>query len=65
MTAFPVHIKEVMHLYEKGLKLKPPIILRKDNSEPQDVVNISAEAKRKQVLEQLKKTVVERIKTSY
>ncbi len=65
MTAFPAHIKEVMHLFEKGLKLKSPIILNKDNSELQDIVNISADAKRKQVLEQLKKTVVERIKTSY
>ncbi len=62
MTALPVHIREVIHLYEKSSKLKTSSKPKKDDNEPQDIVNISTEAKKKQILEQAKKTVIERIR---
>lgn len=62
MTTFPFQINEVIHLYNRVLKLKPSTILEKEQGEPQDIVNISAEAKKRQILEQAKSEVLERIR---
>lgn len=62
MTAFPFQINEVMHLYNRVSKLKPSTILEREQKEPQDVVSISAEGKKKQVLEQARTEVLERIR---
>jgi hypothetical protein len=54
MTVGPFEINEVLHLYNRFSKLKPSPILEKDSGEPQDVVRISAEARKRQVLDQAK-----------
>ena len=62
MTIFPFMTIEVMNLYNRISKLKPSMILEKDQAEQQDSVSISAEAKKKQVLEQARTEVLERIR---
>ena len=64
MTVFPFQINEVMHLYNRLSKLKPSSILEKDQTEPQDVVQISAEAKKRQVLDQARSEVMEQIRNT-
>ena len=62
MTAFPFQIQEVTHLYNRLSKLKPSAIIEKDQGEPQDVVHISAEAKKRQILDQARTEVLEQIR---
>ncbi len=62
MTVFPFQVNEVMHLYNRLSKLKPSTILEKDQGEPQDVVNISAEEKKRQIMEQARTEVLEQIR---
>jgi hypothetical protein len=63
MTIALFQTNEVMQLYNRISKLKPSMILDKEEQpEPQDVVKISAEAKKKQILEQARSEVLERIR---
>jgi len=63
MSVVPFQTNEVLQLYNRIAKLKSSMILEKeDQVEPQDVVNISAEAKKKQILEQAHSEVLERIR---
>ena len=62
MTVFPFQINEVMHLYNRVSKLKPSTILEKEQGEPRDVVHISAEAKKRQILEQARTEVLDQIR---
>lgn len=63
MTIAPFQTNEVIQLYNRISKLKPSMILDKEEQpEPQDVVKISAEAKKKQILEQARSEVLERIR---
>jgi hypothetical protein len=62
MTVMPFQINEVMHLYSRLSKLKPSAILERDQAEPRDVVNISAEAKKQQVMDQARTEVLEQIR---
>jgi len=62
MTIFPFQINEVIHLYSRVAKLKPSTMLEKEQSDPKDIVRISAEGKKKQVLEQTRGQVLERIR---
>ncbi|MDA8172526.1 MAG: hypothetical protein M0033_01230 [Nitrospiraceae bacterium] len=62
MTIFPFQMKEMMHLYTRALKLPTSVLLEKDQAEPKDVVMISSEAKKKQVLDEAKGAVLERIR---
>ena len=62
MTVFPFQVNEVMHLYNRLSKLKPSTILDKDQSEPQDIVNISPEAKKRQIMNQARTEVLEQIR---
>ena len=62
MTAFHFQINEVHHLYNRLSKLRPSTILEKDQTEPQDIVQISAEAKKRQVLDQARSDVMEQIR---
>jgi len=65
MTIAPFQIHEVIQLYNRISKLKPSMILDKEEQvEPQDVVKISAEAKKKQILEQTRSEVLERIRVT-
>ena len=62
MTIFPFQINEVMHLYSKVSKIKPSIILEKEPEEPSDLVQISSEAKKKQVLDLARNEVLKKIR---
>jgi hypothetical protein len=62
MTVFPFQINEVIHLYNRVSKLKPSMILEKEPEEPADFVQISSEAKKKQVLDLAKNEVLKRIR---
>ncbi len=63
MTVFPYQINEVAQLYNRISRFKtsspPP---EKDLHEPQDIVNISAEAKKMQIHAEINKNKLERIK---
>ena len=62
MTVFPFQVNEAMHLYNRLSKLKPSTILDKEQAEPRDVVHISAEAKKRQVLDQARTEVLAQIR---
>jgi len=62
MTIFPFQVSEANQVYTRLAKLKPSTILEKEQNEPQDVVNISAEAKKKQIFEQTRKEALQRIR---
>jgi hypothetical protein len=62
MTILPFQINEVMHLYNRVSKLSPSTILDREKDEPQDIVNISPEAKKKQIIQQAKSEVLERVR---
>ena len=62
MTVFPFQVNEASHLYNRLSKLKPSAILEKDQGEPQDVVHISPEAKKRQILDQARTEVLEQIR---
>ncbi len=62
MTVFPFQINEVAHLYNRLSKLKHSTIIEKEQGEPQDVVHISAEAKKRQILDQARTGVLEQIR---
>jgi len=62
MSIFPFQINEVVRLYDRVSKLNPSTILEKEQEEPQDIVNISAEARKKQILEKARSQVIERIR---
>jgi hypothetical protein len=64
MTVFPFQINEVAHLYNKLSKLKPSTILDKEQPEPQDVVSISTEGKKRQVLDQTRTEVLTQIRNT-
>jgi len=62
MTVFPFQLTEVMHVYNRVSKLKPSTILDKEPGEPKDVVNISAEGKKRQILDQARSEVLDQIR---
>jgi hypothetical protein len=64
MSVFPFQMNEVVRLYNRVSKLNPSTILEKERGEPQDVVNISTEAKKKQILEKARSEVLERIRNT-
>ena len=62
MTINPFQINQMMQTYNRGLKLKPGTLFEKENPDPKDVVMISSEAKKKQILEEARGAVLERIR---
>lgn len=62
MTVTPFQISEAMHLYTRLAKLKPSTILEKEPSGPMDIVNVSAEAKKRQILDQARTEVMDKIR---
>jgi hypothetical protein len=64
MTVFPYLSNEVGHLYNRLSKLKPSMLLDREQSEPQDVVHISAEAKKRQILDQTRTEVLSQIRNT-
>lgn len=64
MTIFPNQIGEVMHLYNRVAKMKPSTLLERESEgvASRDMVSISEEAKKQQILSQAKSEVLERIR---
>lgn len=62
MTVFPFQINEVMHLYNRVSKLKPSAILEKDQGGPKDIVNISSEGEKRQIMDQARTDVPDNIR---
>jgi len=64
MAVFPCQNNEAVHLYTRLSKLKPSMLLDREQSEPQDAVHISAEAKKRQLLGQARSEVLTRIRNT-
>lgn len=62
MTIFPFQINDAVGIYNRALRLKPSDIVEKEQAEPQDIVSISTEGKKRQILEQAKGEVLDRIR---
>ncbi len=62
MSIFPFQFSEVVSLYNRVSKLNPSSLIEKEQAEPQDVVNISSDARKKQIIEQARGEVIKRIK---
>jgi uncharacterized protein YlzI (FlbEa/FlbD family) len=62
MTIYPFQLYEVMHLYNRVSKVRNPATIDREEQEPQDIVNISSEAKKKQIIEETKKEVLNKIR---
>ncbi|MCX8030427.1 MAG: hypothetical protein N3A59_02465 [Thermodesulfovibrionales bacterium] len=62
MTIFSFQVNEANQIYTRLSKLKPTTLLEKEPNEPQDIVNISAEAKKRQILEQARQEALEKIR---
>jgi len=63
MTLFPFQIGEVTGLYQRVLKTRRQS-LEADLPETKDVVSISAEAKRRKILEEIRDAVPARVPNS-
>jgi hypothetical protein len=64
MKIFAHAANETVHLYSRLSKLKPSTLLDREQNEPQDVVRISAEAKKRQVLDQARTDVLAQIRNT-
>ena len=62
MTVNPFQINQMMQTYNRSLKLTAGTLLEKEHPEPEDIVMISSEAKKKQILEEARGAVLERIR---
>lgn len=62
MSIFPFQFSEVASLYNRISKLNSSTIIEKEKEEPQDIVNISSEARKKQVVEQARTEVMKSIR---
>lgn len=66
MTIFPYRIHEMLSLYngQRASNAKPSPAAETDQGEAQDIIEISAEAKKRQILEQAKADVPDRIRSA-
>jgi hypothetical protein len=64
MAEFPLQINEGMFLYNRVQKLKPSAILEREQNEPLDGVHTSAEGKKRQILDQARAEVLDRIRSA-
>ena len=64
MTIFPYQVSEMMHVYTRTMKLPAAALTdnEEERAEPQDVVMISSEAKKKQILDEAKGAVLDRVR---
>jgi len=58
----PLQLNEVVRLYNRMTKLKPTTLLEDEHGELGDILSISSEGRKKQILEQTKHEVLQRIK---
>ncbi len=65
MTINPFQINGVANVYNKFLKQRVNNLLEKEQKEePKDIVSISAEAKKRSIIDQAKEEVLKTIKES-
>lgn len=67
MTLFQINIDNMLQLYNRFSKLKPSALMQEElpeQAETRDIVNISSEGKKKQIIDQARKEVLERIKST-
>jgi hypothetical protein len=62
MSTSPVHFPEFIRFYERVTQLKPATLADRTQSNNSDLLNISAEAKKKLVFKQAFSEVLEKIK---
>jgi hypothetical protein len=62
MSTSPVNYPEVLRFYERVTRLKPTSLADRGQNNVADLLNISAEAKKKFVLKQAFSEVLEKIK---
>jgi hypothetical protein len=62
MSTIPIHFPEVIRFYERVNKLKPTSLSEQLRSGSQDSINISAEAKKRLVMDQARNEVLEKLK---
>jgi len=62
MSSFPIQIHEVIRLYERVNRMKSTASENRAQGSSSDLLNISAEAKKKLVRDQARSAVLERIK---
>jgi hypothetical protein len=62
MSNTPFLTGETMRLYRRVSKLKPSSMLDHEPVDPQDTVNMATEAKKRQILEQARTEVLNRIR---
>jgi uncharacterized protein YabN with tetrapyrrole methylase and pyrophosphatase domain len=62
MTIFPHLVKEVIDNYGKMSRARPQPFHENEREDLRDIVSISMEAKRRQILDQAKTEVLERIR---
>ena len=64
MILLPFQINDAAQIFSKISKLKPSALLEKAR-EAQDIVSISVEGKKENILAQTRKEVMERVKCAY
>jgi hypothetical protein len=62
MTILPQQITDVMRLYTRVAKMRPSALLNREPATAKDIVNISDEAKKQQILSQAKNEVLATIR---
>ena len=62
MSTIPIHFQEVIRFYERINKLRPTNSEEKGRKAGPDLLNISAEAKKRLVLDQARSEVLEILK---
>jgi hypothetical protein len=62
MLSVPVQFHDIIRFYERVNKLKPKFLSDRERETNPDLLNISAEAKKKLVLEQARTEVLEKIR---
>jgi hypothetical protein len=64
MSIFTYQVNEVAGVSSRISKINPATIIEKEREDPQDVVNISTEARKRQIFGQARSEVMERIRTA-
>lgn len=64
MTINPFQVNGVANIYNKYLKQRVSEIIDREREEPEDLVSISAEARKRNLIDQAKEEVLKTIKES-
>jgi hypothetical protein len=64
MGIFPFQFSEVVTLYNRVSKLNPSAMIEREQAETRDIVNISTDARKKQIIEQARNEVIKKIRNT-